>query len=201
MTGVYFRGKLQHGGDVSQQKIKCRPIKTQEIVGVIIASRWHHHEVVIVFYYSAQKIFLTVLPLHSEFYIFSFVPHCTKYYIQDSIMPPPLNSKNNYFIKKRKRKKKSKIFFFFIYLNFCLVRGLRTIYRKNFHETEKTQWFLGSFYKKKYRKYFVAKNLNKKVLTSATFGHFLYLFYTFRNVHKKILEETFVSNFSSNECP
>ena len=112
LTGVHFRGKLQHGGDVSQQKIKCRPIKTQEIGGVIIASRWHHHEVVIVFYYSAQKIFLTVLPLHSEFYIFSFVPHCTKYYIQDSIMPPPSIAKIITSLKREKEKKNQKICFF-----------------------------------------------------------------------------------------
>ena len=31
LTGVHFRGKLQHGGDVSQQKIKCRPIRAREI--------------------------------------------------------------------------------------------------------------------------------------------------------------------------
>ena len=34
LTGVHFRGELQHGGDVSQQKIKCRPIRTREIGGV-----------------------------------------------------------------------------------------------------------------------------------------------------------------------
>ena len=34
LIGVHFRGELQHGGDVSQQKIKCRPIRTQEIGGV-----------------------------------------------------------------------------------------------------------------------------------------------------------------------
>ena len=28
LTDVHFRGKLQHGGDVTQQKIKCRPIRT-----------------------------------------------------------------------------------------------------------------------------------------------------------------------------
>ena len=31
LAGVHFRGELQHGGDVSQQKIKCRPIRTREI--------------------------------------------------------------------------------------------------------------------------------------------------------------------------
>ena len=34
LTGVHFRGELQHDGDVSQQKIKCRPIRTREIRGV-----------------------------------------------------------------------------------------------------------------------------------------------------------------------
>ena len=35
LTGVHFRGELKHGGDVSQQKIKCRPIRTREI-GLIV---------------------------------------------------------------------------------------------------------------------------------------------------------------------
>ena len=34
LTGVLFRGKLQHVGDVSEQKIKCRPIRTREIAAV-----------------------------------------------------------------------------------------------------------------------------------------------------------------------
>ena len=33
LTGVHFRGNLQHGGDVIQQKTKCRPIRTLEIGG------------------------------------------------------------------------------------------------------------------------------------------------------------------------
>ena len=45
LTGVHFRGELQHGGDVSQQKIKCRPIRTREIGGaslsdVLYACNW-----------------------------------------------------------------------------------------------------------------------------------------------------------------
>ena len=28
LTGAHLRGKLQHGSDVSQQKIKSRPIRT-----------------------------------------------------------------------------------------------------------------------------------------------------------------------------
>ena len=34
LTGVHFRGELQHVRDVSEQKIKCRPIRTREISGV-----------------------------------------------------------------------------------------------------------------------------------------------------------------------
>ena len=34
LTGVHFRGELQPGSDVSQQKTKCRPIRTREIGGV-----------------------------------------------------------------------------------------------------------------------------------------------------------------------
>ena len=33
LTGIHFRGELQHVGDVSEQKIKCRPIRTREIGG------------------------------------------------------------------------------------------------------------------------------------------------------------------------
>ena len=37
LTGVHFRGELQHGGNVSQQKIKCRPIRTREIGGASLS--------------------------------------------------------------------------------------------------------------------------------------------------------------------
>ena len=33
LTGVHFRGELQHIGHVGGQKIKCRPITTREIGG------------------------------------------------------------------------------------------------------------------------------------------------------------------------
>ena len=33
LTGVHFRGELQHIGHVGGQKIKCRPIRTREIGG------------------------------------------------------------------------------------------------------------------------------------------------------------------------
>ena len=34
LTGIRFRGELQHVGHVREQKIKCRPIRTREIAGV-----------------------------------------------------------------------------------------------------------------------------------------------------------------------
>ena len=37
LTGVQFRGELHHGVDFSQQKIKCRPIRTREIGGVSLS--------------------------------------------------------------------------------------------------------------------------------------------------------------------
>ena len=37
LTDVHFRGELQHGGDVSQQKVKCRPIRTREIGAVSLS--------------------------------------------------------------------------------------------------------------------------------------------------------------------
>ena len=37
LTGVHFRGKLQHGGDVIQQKINCWPIRNREIGGVLLS--------------------------------------------------------------------------------------------------------------------------------------------------------------------
>ena len=37
LTVLHFRGELQHRGDISQQKIKCRPIRTREIGGVLLS--------------------------------------------------------------------------------------------------------------------------------------------------------------------
>ena len=37
LTDVHFRGELQHVGDVSQRKIKCRPIRTREVGGVTLS--------------------------------------------------------------------------------------------------------------------------------------------------------------------
>ena len=33
LTGIHFRGESQQGGEVSECKIKCRPIRTPEIGG------------------------------------------------------------------------------------------------------------------------------------------------------------------------
>ena len=37
LTGVHFRGELQHVGDVSESKIKCRAIRTRVIGGVTLS--------------------------------------------------------------------------------------------------------------------------------------------------------------------
>ena len=34
LTGVHFRGELQHVGQVGEQIINCRPIRTRETAGV-----------------------------------------------------------------------------------------------------------------------------------------------------------------------
>ena len=34
LTAVHFRSQLQHTGDVGEQKIKCRPIRTRKVGGV-----------------------------------------------------------------------------------------------------------------------------------------------------------------------
>ena len=36
LTGVHFRGELQHVDHVGKQKIKCQPIRTRKIAGVKI---------------------------------------------------------------------------------------------------------------------------------------------------------------------
>ena len=43
LTGVHFRGELQHGGDFSQQKIKCWPIRTREIGRVSVSDVLHEN--------------------------------------------------------------------------------------------------------------------------------------------------------------
>ena len=41
LTGVHFRGELQHFGHVGEQKIKCRPIRAQEIAAVRLQEELH----------------------------------------------------------------------------------------------------------------------------------------------------------------
>ena len=36
LTGVHLQGEVQYGGDVSQQKIKCPPIRTRETGDVVL---------------------------------------------------------------------------------------------------------------------------------------------------------------------
>ena len=43
LTGVHFRSELQHVGDVSQQKIECRPIRTREIGGATLSDVLYDH--------------------------------------------------------------------------------------------------------------------------------------------------------------
>ena len=38
LTGVHFRGELLHVADVSEQKIKCRPIRTREMGGATFSA-------------------------------------------------------------------------------------------------------------------------------------------------------------------
>ena len=43
LTGVHFRGDLQHVGHVGKQNIKCRPIKTREIAGARLQDELYGH--------------------------------------------------------------------------------------------------------------------------------------------------------------
>ena len=71
LTDVHFRGELQHGGDVSQQKIKCRPIRTREIGGVSLSD---------VLYANTKTLRLRIL----KFLL------CFSVYHHERIQPPGL---------------------------------------------------------------------------------------------------------------
>ena len=43
LTGVHFREELQYVGEVSEQKCKCRPIRTREMGGVRLSEALHVH--------------------------------------------------------------------------------------------------------------------------------------------------------------
>ena len=45
LSGVHFRDELQHVGDVSEQKFKCRPIRTREIHGVRLSEALYEKSV------------------------------------------------------------------------------------------------------------------------------------------------------------
>ena len=53
LTGVYFRGGLQHVGDVSEPEIKYRPIRTREIGGARLSE-----ELYLCFHYYYHSFFL-----------------------------------------------------------------------------------------------------------------------------------------------
>ena len=44
LTGVHFRGKLQQGGHVGEQKIKCHPIRTWEIGGLWLQDKLYEKQ-------------------------------------------------------------------------------------------------------------------------------------------------------------
>ena len=43
LTGVHFREELQYVGEVSEQKCKCRPIRTREMGGVRLSEALYIH--------------------------------------------------------------------------------------------------------------------------------------------------------------
>ena len=46
ITGVNFRGELHHVVDVSEKKIKCGPIRTQEIGGVRLQDKLYVRSII-----------------------------------------------------------------------------------------------------------------------------------------------------------
>ena len=44
LTGVHFRSEFQHVGDVSKEKIKCRPIRTCKIGSVRLSEELYAYE-------------------------------------------------------------------------------------------------------------------------------------------------------------
>ena len=58
LTGVHFQCKLQHGGNVSQKKIKCRPIRTREIGGVSLSD--------VLYVGEDRNIYILVYPYNIE---------------------------------------------------------------------------------------------------------------------------------------
>ena len=44
LSGVHFRGELRHVGDVSEQNIECRLIRTREIGGVKLSEELYANQ-------------------------------------------------------------------------------------------------------------------------------------------------------------
>ena len=61
LTGVHFRGELQHVGDVSEQKTKCGPIRAREIGGVRLSDELYGKVEKKVFKILTAHTFLSVL--------------------------------------------------------------------------------------------------------------------------------------------
>ena len=72
LTGVHFRGELQHGGDVSEWKIKCWPSRTRAIGGVSLSDKpiqnIHHLQGDMFFMFSCVGFSSDIkVPPHSMF--------------------------------------------------------------------------------------------------------------------------------------
>ena len=64
LTGIHFRGELQHFGGVSEQKFKCRPIRTREAGGARLSETLYVNR-----YFFLLSIFITVffpMPKYEE---------------------------------------------------------------------------------------------------------------------------------------
>ena len=60
-ASFYIPGKLKHGDDVSQQKIKCRPIRAREIGGVSLSDVLYvNNQVKNNFQYKLLKVFIAL---------------------------------------------------------------------------------------------------------------------------------------------
>ena len=51
LTGVHFQGELQRDGDVSEQKLKYRPIRTRQIIDIRLLHKLYDSLEVLQWYY------------------------------------------------------------------------------------------------------------------------------------------------------
>ena len=71
------------------------------LIDVIITLRWCHHDVTHTFVSILYLFsFLSILASFSDFQIFTFVLHCTKYCIQKKDKASSLKNRNNYSTEK-----------------------------------------------------------------------------------------------------